>query len=103
MRLDTYISVALALCLRLFTYFGKFRILSYFFYTDSRFRLPPLVVETISVMLVVYKAVHHFQLGAPKSWTGSRFMNSIVRYSVFYFVVSVPSSILLLSFMSDIA
>ncbi|KAF8521142.1 hypothetical protein JB92DRAFT_1832889 [Gautieria morchelliformis] len=50
------------------------------------FWIPPLLIETISVTLVVYKAIRHFRLGAPKSWTGSRFMNSIVRYSVLYFV-----------------
>ena len=56
------------------------------------FRIPPLVLETISVSLVVYKAILYFRLGAPKTWGGSRFMDSIVRYSVLYFITSVPAA-----------
>ena len=52
-------------------------------------RIPPLLIEWISVTLVVYKAIRYFQMGAPMSWAGSRFMDSIVRYSVLYFIMSV--------------
>lgn len=50
-------------------------------------RLPPLVVETISVILVIYKGGLYFQRGTPSEWPGSRFMRSIVHYSIFYFAV----------------
>ncbi|KAF8582399.1 hypothetical protein K439DRAFT_1661837 [Ramaria rubella] len=51
------------------------------------FWLPPLLVETLSVILVLHKAIRHFQGGAPKEWVGSRFISAIVRYSIIYFVV----------------
>jgi len=51
------------------------------------FWIPPMIIETISVILVLYKAIRHFQKGPPKEWAGSRFMQSIARYSVIYFVV----------------
>ena len=57
-------------------------------------RIPPILVETISVSLVVYKATHCFR--APKAQGGSRFMDCILRYSVLYFVASVPAAQVLL-------
>jgi len=50
------------------------------------FWVPPIVIETLSVILVVYKALQHYRNGGPKEWAGSRFMYSIARYSVIYFV-----------------
>ena len=61
------------------------------------FRIPPILVETISVSLVVYKATHY--LRAPKTQGGSRFMDCILRYSVLYFVASVPAAPVLLPYL----
>ena len=69
-----------------------------FFYANIIFRIPPLILETISVALVVYKAVQHYRTGAPKTWVGSRVMSSIVRYSVLYFVMSVSVAVVRLPF-----
>ncbi|GJJ14285.1 hypothetical protein Clacol_008549 [Clathrus columnatus] len=50
------------------------------------FWVPPIIIETLSVILVVYKALNHYRNGGAKEWAGSRFMYSIVRYSIIYFV-----------------
>ncbi|KAF8530121.1 hypothetical protein BU17DRAFT_59896 [Hysterangium stoloniferum] len=57
------------------------------------FWIPPIIIETISVILVLFKAVRHVQGGAPKEWAGSRFMELIARYSVIYFilVLTIPA------------
>jgi len=56
---------------------------------NTNYRIPPLAVEVISLILVAYKAVLHYQGNTPREWAGSRLMDSIVRYSVFYFSVYV--------------
>ncbi|KAF8529788.1 hypothetical protein JB92DRAFT_607221 [Gautieria morchelliformis] len=53
------------------------------------FWIPPLLVEIVSVVLVITKAVLYFQSGAPRKSAGSRLMSSILRYSLFYFVVTL--------------
>lgn len=50
------------------------------------FWIPPIIIETLSVTLVVSKALQHYRNGMPKHWAASRFMYSIARYSVVYFV-----------------
>jgi hypothetical protein len=50
-------------------------------------RLPPILVETVSVMLVIHKAVVYFREDNPEESAASRLMLSLVRHSVLYFVV----------------
>lgn len=55
--------------------------------TPETVRIPPLLVEFVSVILVVHKAALYFKTGTPREWAGSRLMSSILRYSVIYFIV----------------
>ncbi|KIJ56462.1 hypothetical protein M422DRAFT_239677 [Sphaerobolus stellatus SS14] len=51
------------------------------------FWIPPLIVEIVTLILVAWKAFLYYRGNTPREWAGSRLMVSIVRYSVFYFLV----------------
>ena len=55
--------------------------------THKSIRIPPLLVEFVSVIFVIHKAILHFQGASPMERVGSRALRSILRYSVVYFIV----------------
>lgn len=66
-----------------------------------QFRLPPLVVEGVSVILVSHKALLYFRGKVPSDWAGTRLMHSLLKYSVFYFTMQVATLNFFSSLLSD--
>ncbi|KAF8518147.1 hypothetical protein BU17DRAFT_66582 [Hysterangium stoloniferum] len=55
--------------------------------------IPPILIETMSVMLVVGKAVQHSREETQDQWTTSRLLKCMSMYSVIYFVVTLVAYI----------
>lgn len=48
------------------------------------FWIPPIIIETTSCLLVVYKAIENYRDNTPKQWMTSRLIRAICIYSVAY-------------------
>ncbi|KIJ29209.1 hypothetical protein M422DRAFT_269388 [Sphaerobolus stellatus SS14] len=51
------------------------------------FWIPPIILETVAFLLVLYKALEYYRSGVPKDWATARFMKAMTRYSVTYFLI----------------